>query len=469
MKNSFGYYLQKYFKMPHTYVLLVIIILLAAIMTYIVPSGEFERTQDEQSGQTVVVPGTYQNVDADPFNPLLFPASIVEGFNDASDVIFFIIIIGGTFQIILSTGAVDAITSKITKVFSTKRILVIPALLTVFSIGGFTMGMSTESMIFVPIGILIARSFGYDALVGTAIVVLGTNLGFTAGLLNPFSVGVAQSIAEVPIFSGLWLRAIILICILIIASLYIMRYALKVRNNPSYSYIADIEKNADHDSEQLFQASLTKRHIAILILFGIGILILLYGVLRYEWYITEISSLFLGMGIVAGLTYGYGPSRLSKEFVHGASNIIMGALMIGLARAVIVVLEEGLIIDTMVYLSSNAIDILPSSLQVLGIYGFQLFINIFITSGSGQAAITMPIITPLADLLGVSRQTGVLAFQLGDGFTNLLNPTSSTIMGALAVSGIPFSKWFKFAFPIILLLIIFGGIMVVIANLINYS
>ncbi|MCM3714731.1 AbgT family transporter [Alkalihalobacillus oceani] len=463
--------LRKLLVMPHTYVLLVIIILLAALLTYVIPAGEFERAEDVNSGRTVVVPGSYEETEASPFNPLLFPVSIVEGFNDSSDIIFFILIIGGTFQIIMSTGAIDAVTGRTTRLFSKRSAFVIPAFLALFSVGGFTMGMSTESMVFVPIGILIARSLGYDAITGTAMVILGSNIGFTAGLLNPFSVGVAQSIAEVPLFSGMWLRAIILILLLIITSLYIIRYANKVKQDQRNSLVYELETEQNQaDIEGVaVDSTITGKHMMAISVFLIGIIVLLWGVSVHEWYILEISSLFLAMGIVAGLVSGYGPSRISKEFVKGAKSIVMGALMIGLARAVIVVLEDGAIIDTIVFYASTVVDTMPSSLQVLGMYLFQVFVNLFITSGSGQAAITMPIMTPLGDLLGVTRQTGVLAFQLGDGFTNLINPTSSTLMGALAVSGIAFQKWFRFAWPLIVIWIVFGGIMVVIANLIHYQ
>ncbi|SDY05361.1 Uncharacterized membrane protein YfcC, ion transporter superfamily [Evansella caseinilytica] len=460
---------KKLFAMPHTYVLLVIIILVAAVLTYLIPAGEFERTEDVNSGRTVVIPGTYEEGASSPYNPLLFPVSIVEGFHEASDIIFFILIIGGTFQIILSTGAIDAMTGRMTNLFSKRSAFVIPAFLSFFAIGGFTMGMSTESMIFVPIGILIARSLGYDAITGTAMVILGTNIGFTAGLLNPFSVGVAQAIAEVPIFSGLWLRVIILILLIVITSLYMISYAKNIKKDKRNSFVYELEKEQAQLDPGDIQTKLTKRHALTIAVFLAGIIVLLWGVSVHGWFILEISSLFLAIGIVAGFVSGYGPSRVSKEFIKGAGNIVMGALMIGLARAVIVVLEDGAIIDTIVYYASNAVGVLPGFLQVLGMYGFQVFINLFITSGSGQAAITMPIMTPLGDLLGVTRQTGVLAFQLGDGFTNLINPTSSTLMGALAVSGISFHKWFKFAWPLIVIWIVFGGIMVVIANIIHYQ
>ncbi|WP_181348034.1 YfcC family protein [Thalassobacillus sp. CUG 92003] len=460
---------RRFLVMPHTYVLLIIIIIFAALLTYVVPAGEFERVEDEQSGQTVVVPGTYEQMEATPFNPLLFPISIVEGFNDASSIIFFILIIGGAFQVIMSTGAIDALTGRMTKFFSKNDALFIPSFLALFSVGGFTMGMSTESMVFVPIGILVARSLGYDALMGTALVILGTNIGFTAGLLNPFSVGVAQTIAEVPLFSGMLMRAVILLLLLLITSLYIHRYAKKIKQDKQQSLVYDLEQEASEVETATLYKTIHKKHVAVIGVFLAGILVLLWGVSVYQWYIVEISSLFLAMGIVAGLIAGYGPSRISKEFIQGASGIVMGALMIGLARAVIIVMEEGAIMDSIVYFAANFIDVFPASVQILGIYGFQVFVNLFITSGSGQAAITMPIITPLADLIGTTRQTGVLAFQLGDGFTNLINPTSSTLMGALAVSGIAFQKWFRFALPLILYWIVFGGVMVVIANFIHYS
>lgn len=459
----------KFLKVPHTYVILVAIILFAALLTYILPSGKYERVEDSSTGQTVVVPNSYEHSDAEPVSLLDIPVAIVNGFGDASQVIFFIFIVGGAFQIIIATGTIEVVTLKIANRFGKNEKLIIPVFLTLFSVGGFALGMSTETLVFVPIGVAVARALGYDAVVGMAMVVLGASCGFFAGLLNPFNVGVAQTIAELPLFSGMWLRAIILVVLLTVTSWYIMRYAKKVKENSANSLVQDMENAFQQEATKLFSLrKMELKHYLTITVLLIGFGTLFWGVSTRGWYITEISAVFLVIGIAAGFCAKFGPSKISSEFVKGASAITFGALIIGLARAVFIVLEQGEIIDTIVYSLSSEVMALPGFVQVLGIYFFQIFLNLFISSGTGQAAISMPIMVPLADLLDISRQTAVLAFQLGDGFTDRLMPTSSTTMGCLAVAGIAYGKWFKFMWKLVLIWIVIGAAFVLFADYINY-
>jgi uncharacterized ion transporter superfamily protein YfcC len=461
----------KYFKFPHTYVLLVLLIIIASFFTYLIPSGEFKRVEDTKTGQTELVPGSFHHIESSAVSLLQVPKMIVKGLNDSADIIMFIFIVGGAFQIITATGTINAITGRIANRFQNKDKLIIPIFLTLFSIGGFSMGMSTECMVFVPIGIAVARSLGYDALVGTAMVSLGAAVGFTAGLLNPFNVGIAQTIAQIPMFSGLWLRAILLVVLLIITSYYVIRYAQKVKKNPDFSYVADLEKEQDN-SPTLAQVDIPKmeiKHYFVLLTLVVGFGGLVWGVSTQDWWIEELSALFLSMGIVAGFLSKFGPSKVAKEFVIGAKAMTYGALIIGLARGILMVFEEGHIIDSIVYSLSGLIGHLPSSIQVLGMYFFQTIMNVFITSGTGLAATTMPIMVPLADLIHVTRQTAVLAYQMGDGFTNIILPTSSMLMGSLSVSGISYQKWVKFMWPLMIVWVMIGAVFVIVANLINYT
>jgi uncharacterized ion transporter superfamily protein YfcC len=460
-----------WFRFPHTYVLLVLLIIIASFFTYFVPAGEFDRVEDKKTNQTELVPGSYHHIESSAVNLIQVPKLIVKGLNDSADIIIFIFIVGGAFQIITATGAINAITGRIAHRFQNKDKLIIPIFLTFFSVGGFSMGMSTEVMVFVPIGIAVARSLGYDTLVGTAMVSLGAAVGFTAGLLNPFNVGIAQTIAQIPMFSGIWLRAILLVLLLIVTSYYLIRYAQKVKQNPEYSIVADLEKEKG-TATSLLHLELPKmewKHYFVIIILVIGFGSLVWGVSTQDWWIEELSALFLSMGIIAGFSAKFGPSRVAKEFVIGAKSMTYGALIIGLARGILMVFEEGHIIDTIVYSLSGLIGHLPSSIQVLGMYFFQTIMNVFITSGTGLAATTMPIMVPLADLIGVTRQTAVLAYQMGDGFTNIILPTSSMLMGSLSVSGITYQKWVKFMWPLMLVWIIIGAVFVIVANLINYT
>lgn len=458
------------FKVPHTYVIIFFLVVLVALLTYIIPAGQFERAKDASTGKTLIVVESFKYIESNPASIVDIFKSFVKGLNSSSGIVFFIFIVGGAFQIITATGTVEAITVRIAKKFIGKENAIIPIFLILFSIFGTTMGMSTEVMIFIPLGIVIARTLGFDAITGTAMISLGAACGFTAGLLNPFNVGVAQSIAEVPLFSGLWLRAILLVCLLIVNSIYIIKYSRKVKRNSSLSIVAELEKedegtiNLNLDDMKDMEI---KNYLVILTLV-VGFAAIIWGVSKNGWWIEELATTFLAMGIVSGILSKFGPSRIATEFVNGAKSMVFGALIVGIARAVLIVMQDASIVDTVVKGLADSISGFPSSIAALGMYFVQIIINTFITSGSGQAATTMPIMTPLADLLGVSRQTAVLAFQLGDGFSNSILPTSSALMGALAVSKIPYEKWLKFVVPLLGIWIIIGGVFIILATLIGY-
>ncbi len=460
----------KRFKVPHTYVIIFYIVLAVSALTYLIPAGSFDRAKDPVSGKTVILVESFHYVDPNPATFVDIMSSFVKGLNSASSIVFFIFIVGGAFQIISSTGTIEALTGRIAKKFLGKDEIIIPIFLILFSIFGFTMGMSTEVMIFVPLGIAIARTLGLDAMTGTAMIALGAANGFTAGLLNPFNVGVAQSIAEVPLFSGLWLRAILLVCLLTTTSIYIIRYARKVKKDPKNSIVYDLELEEKNSSSLDLNnlKDMTPQNILVLLVLIIGFSTIMWGVSQSGWWIEELATAFLTMGIASGLVARYGPSQIAREFVNGARSIIFGALIVGIARAALVIMQDASIIDTVVKSLSNAVAMLPHSVAALGMYSIQIIINTFITSGSGQAATTMPIMTPIADLLGLTRQTAVLAFQLGDGFTNSLLPTSSALMGFLAVSKISYEKWLKFILPLMSIWILVGAVFLIIATAIQY-
>lgn len=458
------------FKVPHTYVIIFFLVVFVAALTYIIPAGQFERAKDVNTGKTLIIVESFKYVDKNPAGIIDIFRSFIKGLNGSSDIVFFIFVVGGAFQIITATGTIEALTGRIAKKFINRENVIIPIFLILFSIFGFTMGMSTEVMIFVPLGIAIARTLGFDAITGTAMIALGAACGFTAGLLNPFNVGIAQSIAEVPLFSGLWLRAILLVCLLIATSLYIIKYARKIKNNPDLSIVSELEKE-EADSVILDLGNLknmTFSNYLVVLTLVVGFGSIMWGVSKDGWWIEELATAFLAMGVISGLLSKFGPSKIAKEFVDGAKSIVFGALIVGIARAVLVVMEDASIIDTVVKVLADSISTLPSSVAALGMYFVQIIINTFITSGSGQAATTMPIMTPLSDLLGVSRQTAVLAFQMGDGFTNSILPTSSALMGYLAVSKIPYEKWIKFIMPLLGIWIAIGAVMLIIATAVGY-
>src|SRR5690625_2095097 len=458
----------RFLKVPHVFVILFIIVIAAAALTYIIPAGEFERYEDPETGRILVEEGSYERVEKNPVKVYELTSLFITGLYEAADIILFIFVVGGSFQIITATGIFDTIVKRIAALLGDKEVLIIPIFLIIFSIGGFTIGMTVEGLALIPLAIALARSLGYDALTGLSMIFVGMYSGFISGLMNPFNVGVAQQIAQVPIYSGMWLRAILLIVLLIVSSIYIIRYALKVKKNPEQSIVYEMELKAAGKDHTLEQEQFQMRHYFVLFTLVGGIMTLIWGVITKDWYINDIAALFLAMGIIAGLFAQLGPSKIAEEFINGAKAFALGALVVGVARAIPVALEQGLIIDTVINSLASFVIVLPEAIQTLGIYAVQTIINFFINSGSGQAAATMPIVAPLGDLIGITRQTSVFIFQLGDGFTNLIFPTGTTLMAYLAAAGISYEKWLKFIWPLVTIFIIIGGIFILIAHAIGY-
>lgn len=456
------------FNMPHVFVLLFAIVLLAVGLTYIVPAGEFERVEDPETGEVIVQEGSYQSIDQEPVGIFEIPGLFVTGLNEAADIILFIFVVGGAFQIITATGLFDTAVKRLANLLGDRQVLIIPIFLIVFSIGGFTIGMTVEALALVPLAIALARSLGYDAITGLSMVFIGMYTGFISGLMNPFNVGVAQQIADVPIYSGMWLRAILLVVLLIVSSIYIILYAKRVKADPSKSIVYEMELKAQDKDYEMESVKFQLKDYFVLAIVLIGLGVLVWGVMTEGWYINDIAALFLAIGILGGLAAKLTPSRIAEEFINGAKAFTLGALIVGIARAIPVALEQGMIIDSVINGLANFVVVLPETLQVLGIYGIQTIINFFINSGSGQAAATMPIIAPLGDLVGITRQTSVLSFQLGDGFTNLIFPTGATLMAYLAASGVSYEKWVKFIWPLVLIFIGIGAVFIVFAHIIGY-
>lgn len=458
------------FKIPHTYVILFSVIIIMSMLTYVLPAGEYNRINDEAVDRIVVDPESFHYVDQNPIGIFELIQSIPKGMAAASEIIFFLFIIGGAFQIINVTGSIEAGIGKVAKRLYGKEKLMIPIFMSIFAFGGSTFGMSEEVIIFVPIGVALSRALGFDAITGTAMIALGAACGFNSGFMNPFTVGVAQQIAELPMFSGVLMRVIIFVVLLVITTIYISRYATKVKNDPKSSIVYDLEqREKDKKIDLNNMVEMTTRHSVILLSVLIGFIIIMYGVFELDWYILEIGSVFLAMGLVSGVIGGLKPSRIAEEFVSGAQSIVFGALVVGIARGILVVMTDGMIIDTIVYSLAHTIQVLPKSIAVIGMYIVQIIINFFIPSGSGQATATMPIMIPLADILGITRQTAVMSFQFGDGFTNSIIPTASSLMAYLSIAKIPYEKWFKFIWPLMLIWVGTGAIFLIIANSISYG
>jgi uncharacterized ion transporter superfamily protein YfcC len=454
-------------RFPHTYAILLSVVIIGAILSYIIPAGEYDRV--EEDGRTLVVNGSYEQVAQDPVSIFELFMSIPTGLIEVADIIFYVFLIGGAFGVIRATGAIEAMVQKIMVSMEGKEKLMIPVIMTVFSILGFTTGMSEEAIIFVPIGIVLAVALGYDAIVGTAMVTLGAASGFIGGMFNPFTVGIAHRLAELPIFSGWGFRAIIYLFVLGVAIWYVMNYAKKVQKNKENSLVFEENKRGQINfTEDVMKFdTLKKRHVFILIIFALGVGVNIYGIFVHEWFITEMAANFFVVGMLAGLVARMRINDIFDAFIEGMKLVVFGAIIIGFARAILVVLESGLIIDTIIYSMSNVLDSIPNAFTAVGMLVIQVIINFFVPSGSGQAVTTMPVMVPIADLQEIPRQIAVLAYQYGDAITNTIIPTSASLMGVLAVAGIPYLKWVKFIWKLTVLWLAIAAVALIIATSIS--
>lgn len=458
---------KKSFTAPHAFIIMLILITITVALTYVIPAGSFERVQDPISNKTIVVAGSYQTVEQTPVSFLSIPGIMYRSMVSAADIVVFLLMIGGAFEVINSTGAISALSCSVARACKGTEKLIILFFMILFSIFGTTMGMSTEVCVFVPIGIAVATSLGYDRVTGTAMITMGAACGFTAGVVNAFNVGIAQTIAEVPLFSGAGLRIVLLVVLVGVSSLYIMRYATKVKNDPTKSIVYGLGDEYDYEVEHE-DVAMTRQHILVLLTVVVGFTVLIYGVSKLDFWYEEMAATFLVMSVVSGAFAGYGPNKIAKIFGLGAKGIAVGALIVGFARGISIVMTDGQIIDTVVNAIAGLVQNLNGPVQVLGMYVAQNFINVLVTSGSGQAVVTMPIMTPIADLVGMSRQTAVLAFQLGDGFSNSILPTSSATMGYLMAAKIPYERWLKFMMPLFGIWFVIGAVFMLIASGIGY-
>ncbi|KZN99162.1 YfcC family protein [Pseudobacillus badius] len=451
---------------PHVYVILFSIIVISAIATYVIPAGQYEQTEDK-NGRTIVIDGTYHHVEQSPASFLDVFQSIHQGMLNSASIIFYIFIVGGSFGILHASGAIPAAVGSISKAMKGREYLLIPLLMTFFALSGAMLGLAEETIPYITILVPLMVLIGYDSIVGAAIVLLGTSAGFTAAFMNPFTVGVAQGIAQIPIFSGLGFRIVLWVIFLSVSIWYVMRYANKVKKDPKQSvlYGSGIK---EFDAPETVEELTTRHKLIFLVLLG-TLAGLAVGVMKYGWYLTEISGLFLFMGILMGIIAKMKIDAIAEAFIEGCRVIVMGALVVGVANAILVILQDGKVMDTILYGFSSSIGELPSGLAAFGMYIVQCALNFIVPSGSGQAALTMPIMVPLSDLVGVTRQTAVLAFQFGDGISNIFTPTSGYFMAGLALARIPWSKWVKWIFPLIIIHYVLGAIFVTVAHMIGFS
>lgn len=452
---------KKGFHLPHIFIILFGIVLVCAILTWIIPAGNFDRV--DVDGREVVVPGTWHEVDASPVGFLTFFQSFFNGMVNAGEIVFFVFIAFASTGFIIRSGAFDGLVSFLMKIFKgNSSVIIIPIFMALFGLGSSTVGMFEEWLPFIPIFAAIFIGLGYDAIVGLAVVALGAGMGFSGATINPFTVGVAQGIAEVEYTSGAGFRVICHAVMLIVAAAIVMRYALKIKKDPTKSLVYGDDFSAILDANTGEEKAFGIQQKLVLLDLIAGIAVVVWGVKTNGWYFAEISAIFLIMGIVAAIIMRTGLDEIGNHFASGFQDACTACMMIGIARATLIVLQEGNIIDTVVYGLSLPLSHLPIWLSAIFMLIMQTVLNFFIPSGSGQAAVSMPIMAPMADLLGITRDTAVLAYQFGDGLSNIVWPTAfAAIMSGLA--GVKLDKWWKFIFPIFFAIIIVQAILMVVA------
>jgi len=447
-------------RLPHTLALVYIMVVLTAAASWIVPGGRYDRV--EKDGRQVPVAGTFAFAERNPQGLGALFVSPVKGFIEAAAIIAIVFVVGGAFSIIQKTGAVTGFIHNLAARFGasrTLRALLIPVTMLIFSLGGAVFGMCEETMPFVLIFVPLALSLGYDTIVGVALPFVGAAAGFAGAFLNPFTVGVAQGIAGLPIYSGLGYRLIVWAAGTAIAIAVVMRYAARVLRDPKLSptYEEDIErrKGLSLDRPNSETVRLTAAHRRVLAAFLLGMGLLVFGILRYKWYMQEIAGLFLGLGILSGFLGGLRTDEISRSFVDGARDMINAALIIGCARAILVVATDGRILDTALYAMSRAIAGLHPVLSAQLMFLSQCVVNFFVHPGTAQAALTMPIMSPLGELVGLTRQTSVFAFQLAE-YINPILPTSGVTMGILGLARLRWEKWARWLVPLVVIWVLFG-------------
>lgn len=458
-------------QLPHIYVILFLLMTVAAIATYFVPAGVYERVPGPE-GRETVDPESFQRVEQNPTGVEDFILAIPNGLVDAAEVVFFTLIIGGMFLVLRRTGIIELGVEKLARVFADRSIALVPVLVTVFAIIASLIGTPELSLVYIPVLLPLLIALGYDSIVAAAIALVGTATGFTAGVLNPINVGLAQQISGIPLWSGLWFRAIVFVVIVSAGFLYVMRYAKKVQADPSSSFVyeedrekRELYRGLDQTEERVATWRQKIAAVATLAFF----VVLVYGVLGLGWFFLEMAGLFIIMGAVVGLIAGLTPTQICEGFNQGFRDVLMGAIIVGVARSVAVVMEEGQILDTVVNGLGTVVGTLPGILGVLGMYFAQLAFNLIVPSGSGQAVVIMPIMAPLSDIIGVTRQSAVLAYQLGDGLANIIYPTSGYFMAALVIAGVSWEKWVRFFWPLMLIWIGLSVVLLIIAQAIELT
>lgn len=454
-------------KLPHTLVLMFGLMVFSLLLTWVVPSGAFETAINEH-GQEIVQPGTFSESDEKTYlSPLALLTVVPRALADAQGIIFFVLIIGGSIKVIRDTGSIDALLGVIICRFGEQPAGLIFMMMFAFAAASATLGIAEEYIPFAIILVSLCAAMKLDAITAIGTLVVGYGIGYGIAFMNPFTLVIAQEVAGLQPLSGMEFRLAIALPFLLVGFHHVWSYAKSVQADPANSYLEDTEGRTDTEAQEY--PGLTTRRKIILSATGIALIGLVVGIKEAGWYLVELGAMFIGLAIVVGILSGKGASHTATSFSKGAAELTGTALLIGFARSIALLMEDGMILDTVVSAMAAPLAAAGAEFAAIGMLFIQSALNFFIPSGSGQAFVTMPLMAPIGDLVGVSRQISVLAFQFGDGMMNMIVPTNPVLMGILGLAGIPYAKWFRFIYPLIIKLLILASFTMVLAVWIGYQ
>ena len=460
---------KKKFRVPHSFVIVFSIIIAAVLLTWIIPAGEYARVENAD-GIKVIDPTQFNYIARTPVNPLLIPMYIVKAFIKRVDIMLVILFSGGAFHMLTQSGALQAVIAKLAKKFSNNLYVFIPILTLMFGLICTTQAVNMF-IAFAPVMVMLALALGLDSITGAAIILLGGAIGFSTGTLNPNTTVVAQKIAELPLYSGIGYRWVCFAVYYVITNIFLVRYALKIKKDPTKSPMYDLDQNSELRAGGGLEdfGTIDTRKVLNIIALVVSLGVIIYGSIKFGWDMPEMAAMFIWLAIVVGIISGFDSDTICKNFLEGCKKMMSAMIIIGLAQSISSIMSDGKIIDTVVHGLAGGLGSVPTLLQAPAMLIANTIINVFLTSGSGQAAAVMPILVPLSDLIGVTRQTAVLAFNFGDGFCNYILPTSTALMGIISACNIPYDRWIRFMWKMFAIWLVVGTVLLVIAQLINYG
>lgn len=464
-------------RFPTAYTILFLLIIFVAALTWVIPAGKYDRVMSEEVGREVAVPGTYQVVEAKQQGFVDVMLAPTAGFYDpdsyvanAIDVALFVLFLGGFLGVMNATGAIDTGIRSAMRRLEGRELWMIPILMTLFAFGGTTYGMAEETLAFYAILIPVIISAGYDAITGVAIVMVGAGIGVLGSTINPFATVIAANAASIPFTDGIGLRFVLLIGGLLICAAYVMRYAKRVKEDPTRSVVA--KQWAAHrahfleqHSGEMVQSTLTGKQSVALVIFALTFAVMIWGVSSQDWWMAQMGGLFMGAAIVIGLIGRLGEKKITSSFVDGARDLLGVALVVGLARGIVVIMEQGMIADTILHSAETTLGGLPELAFINLMFWIEVGMSFFVPSSSGLAVLSMPILAPLADFAHVDRALVVTAFQSASGLVNLVNPTFAVVLGGLAIGRVSYDRWLVFIWPLLLILTVFISVVISIGAL----